>query len=176
MKNISFDEGYREFKLNGDDSRVIRIRLSDPNLLNRIQNAMDRIDELAEKYKGQKDPELIPELNEDVKNFINDAFGSDICTPAFGSASPFTVLPDGQFLFSAFFDAFLPVLKEDMKIVAKSLKANKQVRKEVQKYLEPVSVAPMSAPIAGLAKPPVALPDVSGLTDEQKRQLIAQLI
>lgn len=176
MKNISFDEGYREYKLNNDDDRIIRIRLSDPNLYSRIQTSMDRINELAEKYKGKGSPELIPELNADVRNFINEAFGSDICTPAFGSASPFTILPDGSFLFMAFFDAFLPVLEQDMKAVTASIRAAAKVRPEVQKYLEPVAVAPISRPIAGLSKPFSALPDVSGLTVEQKRQLIAQLI
>ena len=176
MKNISFDEGFREYKLNGDDSRVIRIRLTDPNLYDRIEKSMGKIEELANKYKGQNNPELIPKLNVDVRSFINEAFGSDICTPAFGTASPFTVLEGNKLLFEAFFDSFLPVLKEDMKAVTASIKASAQIRPEVQKYLEPVSVAPISKPIAALAKPAVALPDVSGLTDEQKRQLIAQLI
>ncbi len=117
MKNISFDEGFREYKLNGDESRVIRIRLTDPNLYDRIEKSMGKIEELANKYKGQNNPELIPELNADVRSLINEAFGSDICTPAFGTASPFTVLGGNKLLFESFFESFLPVLEQDMKAV-----------------------------------------------------------
>lgn len=176
MKNISFDEGFREYKMNNDESRMIRIRLSDPNLYDRLEQAMKKIDDLAEKYKGQSNPELIPELNADVRNLMNEAFGSDICTPAFGAASPFTVLANGKFLFNEFFDAFLPVLSEDMKSVAATIKANAKLRPEVQKYIAPVSVSPITKPTTGFAQPFSALPDVSGLTPEQKRELIAQLI
>lgn len=177
MKNISFDEGYREYKLNNDESRVIRVRLSDPNLMNRINKAMIQTNELIKKYKQRPDGAKLAEFDAEIKQIINDAFGSDVCTPAFGSASVITVLPDGKLLVSAFVEAFLPVLEADLKGIAATMRMKQaEVRPEVQKYLDPVTISPVSKPIAGLAQPVAPLPDVSQYTDEQKRELLAQLI
>ena len=160
MKSINFDEGYREYKLNEDDSRVIRIRITDANLYSRIEKAMERTNELISKYKTRP-------FDSNVRTIINDAFGSDICTPAFGTASLMTPLPDGKLLLFSFFDAFLPVLKADVDALKMTMKIKQpEVRPEVQKYIEPVTVAPMMNPV---------FPDISRLTPEQREFLKQQL-
>lgn len=167
MKSINFDEGYREYKLNEDDSRVIRIRITDANLVSRIEKSMERTNELISKYKNRPNALQLAEFDSNVRTIINDAFGSDICTPAFGTASLMTPLPDGKLLLFSFFDAFLPVLKADMEAMKLTMKIKQpEVRPEVQKYLEPVTVAPMAKPV---------LPDISGLTPEQ-RELLKQML
>lgn len=170
MQNISFNEGYKEYKLNNDDSRVLKIRISDPNLMSRIDTAMQKINKLMEKYKNRPNAQELPEFDKDVKELINDAFGSDICTPIFGSASVLTPLPNGEMLLFSFFNAFLPVLKADMEALKITMKlkqpAQPEARQEVQKYLGPVTVAPMAKPV---------LPDISGLTPEQ-RELLKQML
>lgn len=158
MKSINFDEGYREYKLNGDVDRIVRIQITDPNLMGRITAAMDKTNELIEKYKGQPDATQLAEFDADIKAVLNEAFGTDICSAAFGSTSVMTPVAGGKLLLFAFFDAFIPALEEDLKALQAEMQTEK-VRPEVQKYLEPA-----------------ALPDVSGLTPEQKRELMAQLI
>jgi hypothetical protein len=167
MKSINFDEGYREYKLNEDDSRVIRIRITDANLVSRIEKSMERTNELISKYKNRPNALQLAELDKDIRTILNDAFGSDICTPAFGTASLITPLSDGKLLLFSFFDAFLPVLKADMEAMKLTMKIKQpEVRPEVQKYLEPVTVASMMNPV---------LPDISRLTPEQREFLKQQL-
>ncbi len=167
MKSINFDEGYREYKLNEDDSRVIRIRITDANLKSRIEKSMERTNELISKYKTRPNSSQLAELDKDIRTILNDAFDSDICTPAFGTASLITPLPDGKLLLFSFFDAFLPVLKADMEAMKLTMKIKQpEVRPEVQKYIEPVTVAPMMNPV---------LPDISRLTPEQREFLKQQL-
>lgn len=181
MKSINFDEGYKEYALNDDESRVIRVRISDPNLLSRVEKTMSQVNDLIKKYKnrpvnGDNMTELT-EFDSEVKGLLNETFGTDICTPIFGGASVLTPTADGDMLIFSFFNAFLPVLKSDMEAAAMTARLRKpEVRPEVQKYLDPVTVKPVSKPIAGLASPVSALPDVSGLTPEQKQALIAQLL
>lgn len=167
MQNINFDEGYREYKLNNDENRVIRIRITDANLISRIEKAMERTNELISKYKNRPNALQLAELDKDIRTILNDAFGSDICTPAFGTASLLTPLPDGKLLLFSFFDAFLPVLKADMEALKMTMKIKQpEIRPEVQKYIEPVTVAPMMNPV---------LPDISRLTPEQREFLKQQL-
>jgi hypothetical protein len=151
MKSISFDEGYREYKLNGDDSRVIRIQITDPNLYSRIEKGMEKAESLIGKYKNTDSYEKLAQFDKEVKAILNEAFGTDICTPAFGSASVLTPTSDGStLLIYAFFEAFMPALKEDIESMKASMA--QEVRPEVKKYL-----------------------DVSVLTEEEKQALREQL-
>ncbi|MDO4863467.1 MAG: hypothetical protein Q4A05_04780 [Ruminococcus sp.] len=177
MKSINFDEGYKEYAINNDEQRVIRIRLSDMNLLKRVETAMKETKELVGKYKKAPSAEELVQFDSEVREVINKAFGSDICTPVLGSASVLTLATNGKLLLFEFFDAFLPVIKADIEAAMMTAKLKQpEIRPEVSKYLDPVTVAPVSKPIAGMTKPFGELPDVSGLTPEQKRQLMAQLI
>ena len=157
MKSINFDEGFEEYAINGDPNRVIRIRIADPNLFQRIEAAMMKTDELVAKYKGEPDAEKLTQFDAEVKTILNEAFGSDICTPAFHGSNIMTPDSNGHPIFYGFMNSLMEILKLEMKRVSDNMAA--EVRPEVSKYLEPT-----------------ALPDVSNLTPEQKRELMAQLI
>lgn len=174
MKPINFDEGYKSYAVNGDESRVIKVRICDFNLLKRIEAAMSEIESLKEKYSGKLDEKTMIEFDSSVRQLINKAFDADICTNAFGNANICTVVSSGKLMFEAFFEAFVPILKADINAVVMNRKMKQpELRPEVQKYID----APAIAPVAGLAKPyDPPLPDVSRLTPEEKRALIAQLI
>lgn len=161
MKTISFDEGFEEYAINGDPNRVIRLRIADANLPQRVEAAMKRTDEAFTKFKAQENPEQLPEFDAEVKAIINEAFGSDICTPAFQGANITTLDKSGRPIFYGFINSLMDILKEETKRITDSYTEN--IRPEVGKYLETDSK-------------PSAIPDVSGLTAEQKRELLAQLI
>lgn len=174
MKSITFDEGYSEYMIADDPNRVIRLRLGDPGLLKRIRAAMQETDKLLKKYKAMPDEEALAEFDKEFRGIINKAFAADICTPVFGDSSVLALTSSGEFLFTAFFDAFLPQLEADLKAKAMTAKVNApEPRSEVKKYLD----APTVKPVAGLAKPyGEELPDVSNLTPEKKKQLLALLL
>lgn len=177
MKSINFDEGYKEYKINDDAQRTIRIRLTDPNLLNRINEAMEKTEQLTRKYKNRPSASELISLDKEVRAIVNDAFGTDVCTPVLGSSNVLTLSADEKFVLISFFYAFLPILKEDIEAAAMTMKLRQpEIRPEVNKYLEPVTVAPVSKPIAALSAPfDDGLPDVSRYTPEQKAALLAKL-
>lgn len=176
MKSINFDEGYREYKVNEDENRIIRVKLSDFNLLKRIENALTEIDKLKEKFKTAPDADGMAEFDKKIREITNKAFDTDVCTPAFGNANVCTPVESGKFLYMAFFEAFLPILRADLEAVAMTRKINQpEVRPEVKKYMKAPTISPK--PVAGMANPYGAeMPDISGLTSEQKKLLLAQLI
>ena len=123
MKSINFKTSFKEYVVNGDESKIIRVKL-DPDMPNKIKDTMSEID----KFRDEINENNIAEMGRKFGEIINNIFGTDICTPAFDGENPFSVVEDGKFLVEAFFEAFTPVLAEDLE----SLK----IRPEVQKYLE----------------------------------------
>lgn len=174
MKSINFDEGYKTYAVNGDESRVIKVKITDFNLLKRIESAMTEIESLKDEYSGKPNEDTMIAFDSSVRKIIDKAFDSDVCANAFGSANICTVVSDGKLLFEAFFEAFIPLLESDINAALMNKKIHQpEMRPEVQKYID----APTVKPVVGLAEPyKPALPDVSRLTPDEKRALIAQLI
>ena len=46
MKSINFDEGYKNYAVNGDEKRIVRVRVTDINLLKRVEAALTEIESL----------------------------------------------------------------------------------------------------------------------------------
>ena len=132
MKSIDFDSGYKTYAINGDESCVIRINTTDFNLPKRIQDANESINAVIKEYEGKNAAEDIAGFDAKVRNIINEVFGSDICTPAFGAANLFSITSNGNYIFENFLGALLPVIQADIEEATKAA----QVRPEVQKYLE----------------------------------------
>ena len=123
MKSINFKKNFKEYAVNGDESKIIRVKLS-PDMMNKIQDTMSEID----KFRDEINENNIAEMGRKYGEIINNIFDTDICTPAFDGENPFSIVDGGKLLIEAFFEAFIPILEEDVK----SLK----IRPEVQKYLE----------------------------------------
>lgn len=123
MKSINFKKNFKEYAVNGDESKIIFVKLS-PDMLNKIQDTMSEID----KFRDEINENNIAEMGRKYGEIINNIFDTDICTPAFDGENPFSVVDGGKLLIEAFFEAFIPILEEDLK----SLK----IRPEVQKYLK----------------------------------------
>lgn len=173
MKSINFESGIKEYAINGDESKTIRINVTDLNLLKRIEDIAPKLTEIQNRYKDMKQPtpQQFFDMDVEIRELFNGVFGSDICTPAFGDTNCVSVNEQGEFLFVAFFNAFIPLLKEDILAVA----PKREIRPEVSNYLrESNEIA--KKPIAALANPYDSGIDTSSLTKEQKMALVAQLL
>lgn len=116
MKSIAFATGMREYAINGDESNVIRVNLMDMNLPTRMKAVGKQLDALATEFEAQPvTPETATELDAKIRCIMNEAFGTDICTPAFGSTNCLSpVDADGTTLWQAFFRALMAQIKEDL--------------------------------------------------------------
>lgn len=53
MQTINFNEGkYKEFAVNGDESRIIKINIGDYGIIERLKKAMRRIEDFQSELEG----------------------------------------------------------------------------------------------------------------------------
>lgn len=133
MQSINFDDGFKTYAINGDDNCTIKIRVTDFNLPKRINDALSDIESIIEKVKSSKTADEIAKFDEEIRKIINDVFGSDICSGAFGKANICTIASNGEPIFANFFNALLPIIRADIEEVTKDMK---QLGPEAEKYLE----------------------------------------
>jgi hypothetical protein len=134
MQNINFDDGYKRYILNDDENKVIRVNVTDFNILDRYNKAQADMQALIADLQTNKDatPEEIASYDKRIRENINFIFGSDVCTAAFGTANCMSVVSNGSMLFESFLNALMPQVQEDMGI---NLEAAK---KRTDKYIAPV--------------------------------------
>lgn len=172
MKSIQFSTGVREYAINGDESNVIRINIADMNLPARMKAVGRKLDELSAEFDELLvTPETAAEIDARIRALMNEAFGTDICTPAFGSTNCMTpVDAEGTTLWQAFFRAFMAQIREDIAAMRPQQPAVPTVSTtNVQQY---VRSAP--APVAEMHD--ATSLDLSALTPEQKHRLITALL
>lgn len=134
MTSLKFDDGYKEYSINGDESRVIRINTTDFAIFDRIKKAMKQIDKIAKEYENvtpKNDDEandLFVSADKKVREQINYIFDSDVSTVAFGNTNCFSIVfSNKQPLFYNFLNAIIPTIRSDIeKVMSKS---NKNVAK-----------------------------------------------
>lgn len=157
MKNISFDNGVREYAVNGNEAEPIRINVTDLNLPKRLESAQKRLDEIAAEYSSGLTPENASEADAELRKLMAEVFGSDVCTAAFGNTNCLTPVNGGEFLITAFLKALMPAVTADIKAAA-GKESPSDLRPEVAKYLPEKSENPQP------------------MTKEEKAAIIARLL
>lgn len=165
MQSIDFNSGnYKEYAINGDENRVIRINVSDVGIITRIQDAMSKADniaeEVSEREKKEDRTQLLKEYDQRAREMVNDIFGSDVCTAALGSVNVFSVASNGKPVLFNFLEALLAVVVQEIKSTQTA--AQIKLEEKVEKYIVPV-----------VAQPAV---NVSELSDEDKKALLRELL
>lgn len=173
MQSINFNSGnYKEYAINGDESRTIRINVSDVGIITRLQDAVRKVDDIAEKATAREENEdrtqLLKEYDKSVRDMVNDVFGSDVCTAALGSVNVFSEASNGKPVLINLLEALVQVVIQEIK----SAQAAAQIKLEekAEKYTAPVI---SHKPFLPLAKPAV---NVDELSDEDKKALLRELL
>lgn len=146
MKSINFSTGIKQYAVNGDSNNVISININDLNLLKRIQDAQNIFDPILSKLDTEQNtPELIASVDKEIKDTFDYIFGTDISEHVFGGVNCLSPLEDGNLLFMSFFEAFAPVILEDINKNKAHYEENKSAKFEKympQKTEKPVETAP----------------------------------
>lgn len=145
MQSISFEEGYKEFCINGDESRVIRFNPADYGIVERFNKAkktiyaeIDKIEkDISIKADGAPEDEteeaarLLSDLRELINSQVDYIFGSPVSESAFGVQSPISTVK-GKFLFERFIEA-------TEKIITPCIQAEQAAsQKRIEKYTRQV--------------------------------------
>lgn len=161
MQSIDFNSGnYKEYAINGDENRVIRINVSDVGIITRIQDAMSKADniaeEVSEREKNEDRTQLLKEYDQRAREMVNDIFG----TAALGSVNVFSVASNGKPVLVNFLEALLAVVVQEIKSAQTA--AQIKLEEKAEKYIAPV-----------VAQPAV---NVAELSDEDKKALLRELL
>ncbi len=136
MKSINFNTGIKKYAVNGDETNVICINVNDLNLFYRIQQAETLFNPILSRLDTEPNtPELLAEVDKQIKEKLDYIFGTDISSCVFGTTNCLSPLDDGNLLFMSFFEAFVPLILEDIKKSSNDFSSNK--REKLQKYLPP---------------------------------------
>lgn len=139
MQNLQFDDGYKEFSINGDESRIIRFNPRDFAIIERIKESYEMIEAASvasEDVELKSDGSPLKELSdaaETVKKFdntvkaaINHIFNSDVSASVFGKQSPLSLI-GGSPLYERFLETVIPVIRKEVE--AESKKSRERIGK-----------------------------------------------
>lgn len=173
MQSINFNDGYKTYAVNGDESNVIRVNTRDFNIVTRYNEMTPMLDEIIEKYKQRKEKSGVDEIKDidsRVRQIVDEVFNADVSSHAFGNTHSLTVLDSGKFLVESFLEAFMPIIENDVNEANNSLKYKLDTSK-VEKYLKDES-----SPIIPLANPnTIEKVDISKLSAEKKEKILTEL-
>lgn len=127
MASINFNQGYKEYDIGGDPNKIIRFVPSDFNLPHRIEQSMEAIEQLAEKYKdadkSDNSAEVMTACDAAFREQINYIFNSDVCSVVFGNTNC-TSIVGGRPLWDNFLRAILPEIEKCIKEEARASEKN----------------------------------------------------
>lgn len=140
MMDLSFDDGYKRFTVNGDENRVIRFNPADPEIVNRILNVQKMFDNYEIPEGIELNPDGTPKsdletasayvttITSAMRTAFNDIFNSDVYDTIFNGQSPLCIV-SGHFLFENVLKALLKIIKPETDAY------QKKVQKQMDKYL-----------------------------------------
>lgn len=135
---INFDDGYKTYDINGDPTRTIKVRVTDPNINARYKAAKGELNRIFDEAAALAEPTEsdLARLENEVRGQLNFIFDSDICGPAFGNASMLTI-DNGRPIVVNFIEALMAQIQADREKAFEQLKARKKAK--INAYTAPIT-------------------------------------
>ncbi len=134
MRNLNIDKGIKEYSINGDTGKILRVNTSDIGIIARFEKTESELMKIADKYSSVEENitiNTLTELDEEVKKQIDYIFGDGASNIIFGDTNCVS-LAGGQPIFMNFLDAILPTIKSDI------IDEQKKSKKKISKYTSQV--------------------------------------
>ena len=140
--NLSVTEK-KQFRIDGDDNRIIELNTSDLSILSRIQNCYPRLDALSMKAtdlssdseENEENAErivtVLSEIDAEMREILDFVFDSkiaDICAP---SGTMFDMF-NGEFRFEHIMNTLIPLYENNIDAEYKLMA--KRIKKRTSKY------------------------------------------
>jgi len=131
MQNINIDDGFSEFSLNNDESRIVRINLNDFGIITRMKEKQAELEDYAKEQVKIESPEDLIEYKKRqdkiTREMTDYIFNSDVSSALYGNQDALT-LKNGVTILERFFKAIEPMIKKTIETEAKKSK------ERVEKY------------------------------------------
>ena len=137
MNNLSFDVGYKEYSINGDESRILRIKMTDYEIFDRFTKGMKQIDKIAKEYENStantfdEANNLFVSVDRKIRKQIDFIFDGDVSDIIFGNTNCISIA-GGKPVFQNFLEAILPSIKKDIGV------EQQEIAEKVHKYTSKV--------------------------------------
>lgn len=125
MQNINFDDGFKTYVLNNDESKIIKVNVTDFGIIDRFEKVKKELEDLTNKttLTQSTDESEMQQTDSIIREKINYIFGSDVSSVAFGSAYCFSP-SNGMPVFVNFINAIMPVIEKEMQIETDKMQLN----------------------------------------------------
>lgn len=130
MESLNFNEGYKEFCINNDETRIIRFNPSDVGIIERFAEVERNISEYkkvlddieintdgtvsTETDDYHKAVEKLADASKFIKEQLDYAMGAEVSNAVFEKQSPFSLV-GGKALFERFIECIKPVVTDSIK-------------------------------------------------------------
>lgn len=117
MENLSFDEGLKSYKINGDSNRILRFNPGDINILPRYREVVANLEKISESLpEASINPDGSPADNVEIvskqisafdvelKKQLNYLFNADVYDILFAGQSPLCRVGKGKLLVEEIID------------------------------------------------------------------------
>ena len=147
--NINYDDGIRDFTINGDPNRILKVNINDMGIIDRVQKATEDIKkdltlmksskiainssgDSAEK-KFEREAKVVREINNKLRKRFDQVFYKGASEIVFGTQNPLALNSSGATIYEAFLKAFVELMKPSFEEAAKAS------QERMSKYVEPGS-------------------------------------
>ena len=126
MEKLIFDDGCKEFEINGDPNRVLRFNPADIGFIERLEGALQNVTKDMESLKGIKlsptgnaldeaseAAELVRSMNKSLRASFDQIFYPGAADVVFGAMNPLA-LSGGHTIYENFLKAFVAIVKPTM--------------------------------------------------------------
>ena len=149
--NLQVESPKQTIQLNGNPEKVIELDLGDSNIITRLSEGADKIENLVKERQnlhellanGNDSDESnisyyknlaskFKELENSMREIINEIFEYDVCTPFLGTSSVFSI-KNGEFAFEKIINSLMELYEDSIRKESNNLK--QRLAKHTDKYL-----------------------------------------
>ncbi len=149
--NLQVENQKQTIQLNGNPEKVIELDLGDSNIITRLSEGVDKIENLVKERQnlhellanGNDSDESnisyyknlaskFKELENSMRGIINEIFDFDVCTPFLGTSSVFSI-KNGEFAYERIINSLMGLYEDS--IQKENNKLKERLSKHTDKYL-----------------------------------------
>lgn len=149
--NLQVESQKQTIQLNGNPEKVIELDLGDSNIITRLSEGADKIENLVKERQnlhellanGNDSDESnisyyknlaskFKELENSMRGIINEIFDFDVCTPFLGTSSVFSI-KNGEFAYERIINSLMGLYEDS--IQKENNKLKERLSKHTDKYL-----------------------------------------
>lgn len=140
MRNLQINTGIKEFAINDDESKVLKINTADIQIAQRMKKSEKELNQIAEEclkidenMSVDDSIDLLDKYDKKVKTTLDYIFNTNVSEVVFGNMNCLSIC-DGKPVFQNFLEAIMPEIETDIQKETKKSEANiKKYTSQVRK-------------------------------------------